>query len=331
MSGGVATCKITSVLPASTSPETAQAIYGADDNFAPSVGTYTSNDGTFTSGADPTTTTTTTTTTPPPSGGMAAPAGYTNQRLIFDDQFSGTRLDTAKWTTLMGANGVVWNNQGTLPAGYTGQNSGSGQNGGAVLNASQLTVDNGLTITAQQNTTGVQEGNYPWIGGVINTMGKFTLPSTGWYVQAKIRWPDTTAGMWPSLWFMPPGSGPSNELDGFEGGFDNPGLGPQNQLIHYDYFSPSGSIQHMANVGVDMSAGYHTYGVEYIPNVSIKYYFDGVLEATTSGVPIPAESYEIMINLMVALASTSGLHTVPTPGSYPATTMGVAEVQAYTH
>jgi len=80
-----------------------------------------------------------------------------------------------------------------------------------------------------------------------------------------------------------------------------------------------------------MSAGYHVYGVEYIPNVSIKYYFDGVLEATTSGVPIPAESYEIMINLMVALASTSGLHTVPTPGSYPATTMGVAEVQAYTH
>ena len=121
MSGGVATCKITSVLPASTSPETAQAIYGADDTFAPSVGTYTSNDGTFTSGVDPTTTTTTTTTTPPPSGGMAAPAGYTNQQLIFDDQFSGTRLDTAKWTTLMGAQGVVWNNHGTLPAGYTGR------------------------------------------------------------------------------------------------------------------------------------------------------------------------------------------------------------------
>ena len=248
---------------------------------------------------------------------LGAPAGYTNQQLIFDDQFSGTRLDTAKWTTLMGANGVVWNNQGTLPAGYTGQNSGSGQNGGAVLNASQLTVDNGLTITAQQNTTGVQEGNYPWIGGVINTMGKFTLPSTGWYVQAKIRWPDTTVGMWPSLWFMPPGSGPSNELDGFEGGFENPGLGPQNQLIHYDYFSPSGSMQHMANVGVDMSAGHHVYGVEYIPNVSIKYYFDGVLEATTSGVPIPAESYEIMINLMVAVGEHVGVAHGPDPWQLP--------------
>ena len=260
---------------------------------------------------------------------MAAPAGYTSQQLIFDDQFSGTNLDTSKWTTLMGANGVVWNNFGTLAAGYTAQNSGAGQNGAAVLNASQLSVDNGLTITAQRNTTGVQEGNYPWTSGIVNTMGKFTLPSTGWYVQAKMRWPDTTAGMWPSLWFMPPTSGPSNELDGFEGGFKNPGLGPQNQLIHYDYFSPGGEMQHMANVGVDMSAGYHTYGVEYIPNVSIKYYFDGALEATTSGVPIPAESYEIMINLMVALASTSGWHTVPAPGNYPASTMDVAEVQAY--
>ena len=208
---------------------------------------------------------------------MAAPAGYKSHQLIFDDQFSGTRLDTSKWTTLMGAQGIVWNNQGTLPAGYTGQNSGAGQNGGAVLNVSQLSVDNGLTITAQQNTTGVQEGNYPWISGVVNTMGKFTLPSTGWYVQAKMKLPDTTAGMWPSLWFMPPTSGPSNEIDGFEGGFENPGLGPQNQLIHYDYFSPAGEMQHLANVGVDMSAGYHTYGVEYIPNVSIKYYFDGVL------------------------------------------------------
>ena len=262
---------------------------------------------------------------------MAAPAGYTSHQLIFDDQFSGTRLDTSKWTTLMGAQGIVWNNQGTLPAGYTGQNSGAGQNGAAVLNASQLSVDNGLTITAQQNTTGVQEGNYPWISGVVNTMGKFSLPSTGWYVQAKMKLPDMTAGMWPSLWFMPPSSGPSNEIDGFEGGFENSGLGPQNQLIHYDYFSPAGEIQHLANVGVDMSAGYHTYGIEYIPNVSIKYYFDGVLEATTSGVPIPAESYEIMIDLMVSLASLSGSHTVPTLGSYPLTTMDVAEVQAYAH
>ena len=41
MSGGVATCKVTSALPESGSPATAQATYGGDETFAPSTGTYT--------------------------------------------------------------------------------------------------------------------------------------------------------------------------------------------------------------------------------------------------------------------------------------------------
>ena len=53
-----------------------------------------------------------------------------------------------------------------------------GGNQQAVLNASQLSVDDGLTITAKQNTSGVDQGDYPWISGIINTMGKFTLPET---------------------------------------------------------------------------------------------------------------------------------------------------------
>ena len=50
MSGGVATCKVTSGLPASGSPLTAQATYSGDDNFIMSDGSYTSSDGTFLSG-----------------------------------------------------------------------------------------------------------------------------------------------------------------------------------------------------------------------------------------------------------------------------------------
>jgi hypothetical protein len=49
MSGGVATCKITSGLPASGTAETAQAIYSGDDAFTSSAGTVTSSDGSFTS------------------------------------------------------------------------------------------------------------------------------------------------------------------------------------------------------------------------------------------------------------------------------------------
>ncbi len=48
MSGGVATCKVTSGLPSSGSPETARATYSGDDTFASSNGTLTANDGSFT-------------------------------------------------------------------------------------------------------------------------------------------------------------------------------------------------------------------------------------------------------------------------------------------
>ncbi len=51
-------------------------------------------------------------------------AGYTTQQMIFDDQFSGTSLDTAKWNTYLGAQGIVWNDRGRLPSPYSGPNTG---------------------------------------------------------------------------------------------------------------------------------------------------------------------------------------------------------------
>ena len=43
--------------------------------------------------------------------------------MIFDDQFSGTSLDTTKWNTYLGAQGIVWNDNGNLPAPYSGPNN----------------------------------------------------------------------------------------------------------------------------------------------------------------------------------------------------------------
>jgi len=280
----------------------------------------------------PTTTTTTTTTTTVTSDGMTAPAGYTAQQKVFDDNFAVP--DSTKWITKEGSGGQIWNNEGSLPAGYSGNNMPGGT-GAAVFNASQLSYGpNGLTITAQQNTTGVQESNFPWISGMINSMGKFTLPTTGWYFQAKIKMPDMTTGMWPAFWFLPGLNNASqDELDGFEGGMTGGPSGPQNQISHYDYFSPSGPQAHMTNVGMDLSAGYHVYGVEWKPGPSgtIKYYIDNVLQATYSG-NIPVQGYEMMINLQVASLAypgISGWHTVPVAGQFPIHTMDVAEVQAY--
>ncbi len=189
------------------------------------------------------------------SAGMSAPPGYTNQQLIFDDQFSGTSLDTTKWTTYLGAGGAVWNNFGNLPAPYSGPNTPITTES-AMFGPSQVSVNNGLTLTAQPNTN-QYAGTYPWISGVVTTEGKFSLPTSGWYVQVKAKMPDQSQGMWPAIWFLPGVfGGPSNELDGDEGGVTGGGF-PINQEGHSDFFANEGEQPGLWDAGVDVTAGYH--------------------------------------------------------------------------
>jgi glycosyl hydrolase family 16 len=329
MSGGVATCKVTSPLAGSDSAQTALAIYTGDDGFTASVGTVTSSDGSFTPGSS----TGPGTGTPqppsqPPSGGMAAPPGYTSQQLIFDDQFSGTSLDTSKWTTALGAQGIVWNNKGSLPTPYSGPNVPGDGTEAAMFAPSQVSVDNGLTLTAQPNSN-QYAGSYPWISGVVTTEGKFSLPAGGWYVQVEAKMPDQSAGMWPAIWFFPGvAGGPVNEFDGYEGGWlgDDP-----NTIMHSDYFADQGQQQSAYSIGSDVTAGYHVYGFQFIPGQSITAYFDGakVWQVNASdGITITGEPYEILLELQVASQQTSGWHTVTT-GTTPSASMEIAEVQAY--
>lgn len=261
---------------------------------------------------------------------MPPPSGYTAQQLIFDDQFTGTLLNRSKWSTYLGAQGIRWNANGVLPFPYSGGDDVAlGGNDLAMNGPTQVSVDNGLTLTAQPNTN-QWASDYPWISGVVTTMGKFTLPTTGWYVQVKAKMPNMSNGMWPAIWFMPAVAGTSvNELDGYEGGFVF--YGPPNQVVHSTYFvSPSTAVANNVKVSAGLAAGFHVYGVQWIPGVSITVYLDGtqvsqVTEAEAGS--IPAEPYEIILQLLVASADSSW-HTV-TNSSTPTSSMQVDEVQAY--
>ena len=265
--------------------------------------------------------------------GLSAPAGYTAQHLIFDDQFSGTSLDTTKWNTYMGAQGGVWNADGNLPLPYSGSTMPGGGTDAEMYGPSEVSVDNGLTLSAQRNTN-QYSGTYPWISGVVTTEGKFTLPTSGWYVQAKIKVPDMTHGLWPNMWFLPATPGPFNELDFVQGGFYGGSNDVNDAPIAAGYFDTAGTLvsEAVPNVGFDASAGYHTYGIEWTPGVGIKEYVDGnlVWSITQSQVPggIVAQGYEIILNMQVATSADSGWRTVPTSTS-PGGSMEVAEVQAY--
>ncbi len=298
-------------------------------SLAPTTTTTTTEPPTTTTTTEPPTTTTTTTTPPTtdPSGSMAAPTGYSASQLVFDDQFTGTSLDTSKWNTYLGAEGQRWNDEGGLPAPYSGPNTPI-TNEGAMFGPSQVSVDNGLTLTAQRNTN-AYASTYPWLSGVITTGSKFTLPTTGWYVQVRAKMPDLSQGMWPAIWFLCGVSCPSdNEFDGFEGGWL---ASSPDDIMHSDYFAGGGQQQQEYDVGSDVSSGYHTYGFQFLPNKSVTAYFDGkqVWRVNASStVTITGEPYEIIIELQEATNETSGWHTVTTD-STPSSSMQVAEVQAY--
>jgi beta-glucanase (GH16 family) len=259
--------------------------------------------------------------------GMAPPAGYSASQLIFDDQFSGTSLNSARWNTVMGGQGYpAWNSDG-LPAGDSAAGTQSHQ---TYFSPAQVTVNNGLTLTMVPDAKYSSLG-YGYRSGVVTTRGKFTLRSG--YVQIKAKLSDASAGGWPAIWFINPGGGGgSQEIDLQEGGFIPKGAGlrsdtPENKVFVSTYHTPSGGQSDFSYTTLKpMNAGFNIYGMEYIPGRSIKTYFNGRLVGSWTK-DISTTPYEIVIWNTQASASSSGFHTVGRSGD--PSDLSVAEVQAY--
>jgi fructose-specific component phosphotransferase system IIB-like protein len=270
-------------------------------------------------GAKATTTTTTTTTPITTSGAMAPPTGYSSSQLTFDDQFAN--LDN--WNTFLGP-GTRWDDEGALPAPYSAYNEQIGQEATedeALYSPSQVSVDNGLTLTAQPNSNSYSN-TWSWLSGCVTS--KNPLPSGGWYVQVKAKMPDQSGGMWPAIWFLPSSS--NQEFDGYEGGWlgSNP-----NEIMHSDIFAASGQQQDAYNVGTDVTAGYNVYGFKFVPGSpgSVTAYFNGK-QVWQVNVDLADEAYYLFLQLQVAGSDTSSWHT--TGGSTPQS-MAVSEVQVYSN
>ncbi len=254
------------------------------------------------------------------SGEMAPPAGYSASQLYFDDQFTGTSLNTSNWTPAL-APGGVWDDE-SLGAPY----SSGGTYQAAYWGPAQVTVDNGVTLAARHTTSsdvGYSKG-FKWVSGVITS--NFTLPSSGWYVQISAKMPDTSDGMWPALWFFPANT--DQEFDGFEGGWQ--GSSPNDQG-HSDLFLSSQQQEVWSTGGTDLTAGYNTYGFQYIPGQSVTIYLNGKQVDQVSSSSVASEAYYMLIELQVASSAASGWHTVLSAGTPNPANMQIGEVQAYAY
>jgi hypothetical protein len=166
---------------------------------------------------------------------------------------------------------------------------------------------------------------YSWASAAITSYGHAYLPATGGYVQWHARMPNSLYGAWAGLWML---SANGAEMDIQESGYPW-GSAPVNNVL-VSHWQGSGGSQIIQNTGVDLSADYHTYGVEYRPGQSWKVYLDGNLMATwTSGVPTNA-AYQVLIDMEIAGPLASGWHTVADPANHPGPfELDVDNVQIY--
>jgi beta-glucanase (GH16 family) len=257
---------------------------------------------------------------------MAPPSGYTTSQRIFDDQFCGTSLNSSNWNAFVASRAsdcYAWN----ATAGGGSAAGSPGAYDAEFFEASQVTVDNGLSITAE---SGSSQSGYSWTSGAISTCGKFEF--TGGYLQIGMQQPDTSSGMWPGLWMLP-GSGSSSTTDNFEidlqeGGYT--GNGAANDALAYHEHASGNASGSVVNTGVDLSARFHVYGVAWVPGESLTYYLDGnqVGQITSAEFTISNEPMEVILDLQVA-QNANGWHTLAGASTPSPSVMRVSEVQVY--
>ena len=260
---------------------------------------------------------------------VVLPPGYSAANVVFMDNFTGGRLNAARWNrylTSRAAGGSPWNSNrsgGSSPANpsvnYDQEYDLPGQ----------VHVRNGLVIRAiRRPTPGVLGSGpmvYPWRSGAVSSYGHFQF--TGGYLQVVAKMP-SAPGLWPGLWMLPgqSGTGGDNyEIDLFEGGMLAGGANPAT-TFSWHLHTPSGIVGSTVPVGVSLGSGYHRYGLDWVPGRSITWYFDGrvVGRVTSATASIPTEPMELLLNVQVANSAAAGWHSVPSG----ATTSGAMRIRS---
>ncbi len=188
---------------------------------------------------------------------QAAPSGY---ELIFTDEFNGSSLDTLKW-------------QDKYPWGRTHNHDAYSAPENVILG------DGTVTLLAERESHA--NSSKPFTTGTISTgYNKFTF--TGGYVEARVLLPDTP-GSWPAFWGLYTGWPP--EADIMEYPIDTAaGNGYSQSEYHTAFHYKNGSGGNSAGAGKvnpggigDLGGAYHTFGMEWIEDDWVGFYFNGNL------------------------------------------------------
>ncbi|NUK05614.1 glycoside hydrolase family 16 protein [Streptomyces lunaelactis] len=243
----------------------------------------------------------------------ASPPAAGTWRLVFNDDFNGSKLDTDRWATC-----YDWNRDGCT-------NSGNDELQWYLPD--QVSVGGGhLTLGAERRSTKASDGRtYPWTSGMISTGrdhwdGRPRRTFTYGYFEAAIRIPPE-AGMFPAFWMMPASRYTPPELDIMEF-FET-----TQQLHMYVHWRDREGVQQRegGTYGpADFPAGYHVFGLLWEPD-GLTWYVDDVKRfRVTDPARIPNVPMEVLINLAVGVPD-------PPPPSVDSARMRVDWVRVWQH
>ncbi|MBR5535207.1 MAG: family 16 glycosylhydrolase [Clostridia bacterium] len=181
-------------------------------------------------------------------------------KLVFNDDFDGEALDTAKW-------------------GYN-YSWGHSHNHAAWCAEENVIVKDGiLTLKGEnrqhpdakgkQGTFNNKKYDIIYTSGAVNTHYKFNFDYG--YFEARMKMPKGK-GMWPAWWMLKDGWPP--EIDMLEVLCSK----PKELHVNFHYgpaWNEHYSHEQVLNLGFDTSDEFHTYGFEWTPDY-MRYYVDGV-------------------------------------------------------
>ena len=212
--------------------------------------------------------------TPTPT---VSPAGVDGSwKVIFDDEFNGTALDTSKWST------------GWLASGITGPVNSFEKECYDPAQVSETGGALNLSLISKTESCGIADPEYA--SGMVNTNGKFSY--TYGFLQARVWLPAKTGDPsqvadWPAVWTDGqnwPADGEDDVVEGINGqacahfhsGVDPGGVAAADGTA--DVSAKSGCVNEI------LTGGWHTFGANWEPG-SVTYYYDGKdVGSVTSGV-----------------------------------------------
>ncbi len=227
---------------------------------------------------------------------VAAPRGKdpsrrrkTQGRILLDEDFDGTKLDTTIWNTCH-----WWQEDGCT--------IGSNEELEWYLPQQVAVSDGALQLTAEHRAISASDGkDYGFASGMVTTGPPAhekapKLAFTYGKVEARFRIP-TGQGLWPAIWLLPANEDSTPEIDILEVlGHD---AGRLRMRLHpKDRDARSIGKKYVLPDGYTLAGGWHTIAVDWSPG-KLVYYLDGRQVWQLVDEQVPDEPMYLVMNLAV--------------------------------